>query len=296
MKFPKSLANVIEAGKRKRRAVLKHFLSKRENKIKKYFLSLNKTSQTKEIKDIVKFFEKNEFNIFPYEYIEKYKNKKIKVFYDSKCSMRYVLYFGKRLYFPVNFNEEKVKEYYLGLLSEQDVCSPHRYENKKFNVNGKEVIADIGAAEGIWALKYAQKAKKIYLFECDEKWIAALKKTFEPYKKKTVIVNKYVSDKSKGNQITIDDFFRGKQIDFIKADIEGQELAMLKGGVKTFAKQKNIKVITCAYHRQNDEILLKGFLEQNGFKAEHSKGYMLFVFDKKIKEPYIRRGLIRAHK
>jgi 16S rRNA A1518/A1519 N6-dimethyltransferase RsmA/KsgA/DIM1 with predicted DNA glycosylase/AP lyase activity len=36
---------------------------------------------------------------------------------------------------------------------------------------------------------------RIYMFEYDKEWIAALETTFEPYKDKVEIINKYVSNK-----------------------------------------------------------------------------------------------------
>lgn len=271
-------------------------VERRQKKAKKYLMGLNKSLLSNEILNIIKFVERDGFSMFPYEFTRKYSSKKHKIFYDNSCKMHYVLHNRRRLYFPKTWSECNVQGYYNGILLEQDVNSPHRYEIGKFKVKCGEIIADIGAAEGVWALDNVDKAKEVYLFECDENWIAALKKTFEPYKKKTVIVNKYISDKTDKSKITIDDYFKNKKIDFIKADIEGYEESMLKGATKTFAKQKDMKVIVCAYHRQGDETLLNDFLEQAGFITEYSKGYVLYSADKKMKEPYLRRGLIRAYK
>jgi len=159
-----------------------------------------------------------------------------------------------------------------------------------------EIIADIGAAEGIWALQNIEKASKVYLFECDPHWINALKKTFEPWKERTVIVNKYVSDINDGKNITLDSYFQGQKINFIKADVEGMELKMLYGGNEIFSRDDSLKILLCTYHKKDDAVKFKEFFEKYGFITEYSKGYMLFIYDKNLNEPYIRRGLIRVKK
>jgi len=50
-----------------------------------------------------------------------------------------------------------------------------------------------------------------------------------PWKEKVVIVNKFISNTTEDNHITLDDFLAGNKIDFIKADIEGAERKLLKG-------------------------------------------------------------------
>jgi hypothetical protein len=210
--------------------------------------------------------------------------------------MKYVFHYGKKMYFPKTWNDDSICDYYNGLLIEQDINSPHRYETPDFCVKDGDVIADIGAAEGIWALTYAEKAAKIYLFECEAQWIKALEKTFEPWKEKVVMINKYISNVTDENKITLDEFLCGRSINFIKADIEGAEIQLLEGAKDVLTKQNNLKLLLCAYHRKNDDVLLKQYLEKYGFQTEYSNGYMLFIPDPDLDEPYIRRGLIRAKK
>jgi hypothetical protein len=70
----------------------------------------------------------------------------------------------------------------------------------------------------------------------------------------------------------------------------------LEGAVKTLSEQNNLKLLLCVYHRKDDEVILKQFLEEKGFTTQYSKGYMLFIHDNDLDIPYIRRGLIRATK
>lgn len=266
---------------------------RKKERIRNYFLSLNPSGQEQEVLEIIEYFKENFFSVFPYVFVNKYNDN---TFYDKACEMYYVLHKNKRLYFPKNMIAESVYGYYKALCIEQDEDSPHRYETKDFIVKKGDVIADVGAAEGIWALTYADLAKKIYLFECNPKWLQALRKTFEPWKEKVVIINKYVSDTNDGINITLDDCFENETINFVKADIEGYELKLLNGGIKTLAREKDIKLLLCTYHKKWDAEKLKERLEELEFITEYSKGYMLFIHDNDLKEPYIRRGLIRAKK
>jgi len=310
--MPKNLTEIIECCiphgivkycrkklQAKRQARLTEYRKKfyeRGERIRHYFLSLNPNKQELEIRKIIEYFKENNFSVFPYDFTQKYRVLKVKSFYDKVCGMHYVLHNGKRMYFPKSWTAQQGKNYYKMLCMEQDENSPHRYETVDFSPKNGDVIVDVGAAEGIWALTYAEVAKKIYLFECDPGWEQALQKTFEPYKEKTIMVNKYVSDKSDGENITLDDYFDNETINFIKADIEGYELKLLKGMANILTKEKDIKLLLCAYHNQKDEEELKIGLEKFGFYAECSKGYMLFAEDENLEPPYLRRGLVRARK
>jgi hypothetical protein len=85
-------------------------------------------------------------------------------------------------------------------------------------------------------------------------------------------------------------------INFIKADIEGAEVQLLMGSKNILSNQKNLQIVLCTYHRQNDAEELNQILIQNDFYTEYSKRYMLFTYDINLKEPYLRRGVIRARK
>lgn len=268
--------------------------------IKKYFLSLNKDDiDDNEILEIIDYFMKYKFSIFPYSFSRKYHVMDIGVFYDKTNKTHYVLHENKRLYYPDDWESENIRTHYNGLCIEQDKDSPHRYETDEFTVKSGDIIVDVGVAEGIWALSYAEKAGKIYLFECDKKWIKALRKTFEPWKEKVVIVDKYVSDTSDKKNISLDDFFNKERIDFIKADIEGMEIKLLEGSKEILARNSNLTLLLCAYHSANDATEIKKYLELNNFYTEYSKRYMLIINDEVLEKPYskyIRRGLVRAKK
>ena len=113
-----------------------------------------------------------------------------------------------------------------------------------------DIVADIGSAEGNFSLSIIDKVKKIYLFESDPEIIQALRVTFEPWKEKVIIVNKYVSDETDDNFITLDSFFADKEAPtFLKIDVEGAEYAVLQGAKNILSTTKQMKIAIAAYHR-----------------------------------------------
>jgi hypothetical protein len=259
------------------------------------YLENNLEENKPEKEEILMFLKNNHFSVFPYNFIKKYNQENVNVHKDAD-NWKYILHQGKKMYFPKSWSDQAIQGSYNGLLLEQDKESPHHYENSGFCVQDGDIVADIGTAEGIFALSIIEKVKKIYLFECYEAWIETLKKTFEPWKEKVVIVNKYVGDCKKNDCITLDGFLNGDPINFIKADIEGMEISLLKGARKTLITNNNLRIVLCTYHKQNDGQCLSNILMENGFNVEFSKGYMINIYDKNLVAPYLRRGVIRAKK
>jgi hypothetical protein len=245
---------------------------------------------------IIDFLNNNSLSVFPYNFTKKYNCNDIIVYTDAICRMKYIIQDNKRLYFKKGWSEKRIKKYYSSLLLEQDIDSPHRYENNIFNVNNGSIVVDAGVAEGNFALSIVEKVKKLYLFEADEKWIEALKVTFAPWKEKVEIICKYVSNNDEGMNTTLDTFLKHQQIDFIKADIEGAEIALLKGSQNILSDNKKIIIVMATYHKQNDAVEIKNILDRNGFITEFSKGYMIYMHDKTLCKPYLRKGIIRGIK
>jgi len=69
---------------------------------------------------------------------------------------------------------------------EQDNQSPHLYLTAEFQVDINSIVVDAGVAEGNFALSVVEKAKILYLIECDTEWMEALRLTFAPWKEKVV--------------------------------------------------------------------------------------------------------------
>jgi hypothetical protein len=275
-----------------RTVLLKKSLRK---KIITHFASLSEKEINAEQREVISYLENNPVKIFPYKFHDYYSPDKIEVTYDTDNRMWFVLQEGKRLYFKKRWNKKRIQSAYSDLLREQDVNSPHRYLTDSFDVGKDDVVADIGAAEGNFSLSVIDKIKKLYLFEYDKEWIEALKVTFAPWAEKVEIINKYVSDYNDNAHIRLDTFYENKKdISCIKIDVDGAESIVLNSCNNIFKTQKPFKIALCTYHKNNDEKDFTLLLKNQGFSITPSKGYMIHYYDKKMKAPYLRRGLIRA--
>ena len=154
------------------------------------------------------------------------------------------------------------------------------YEVENVTIEKDDIVVDAGANCGIFsALAAYRGAKKCYSFEPMSANIEYLKKQASEYPECIVPETFALSDENKKMQmsvdgsssslyesgdsldkewvqsITLDEFIRREnvdRIDFIKADIEGAECAMLRGAadvLKRFAP----KLAICTYHRPTDK-------------------------------------------
>ena len=251
-----------------------------------------------EIVRVLKFIRKKGLKAFPYPFSQKYNPDKIKVYTDTTCNMHYVTHCGHRLYYPDGMGRHLVRHTYSMVLCEQDKESTHCYLSENFDVSPDSVIIDVGAAEGNFTLSVIEKAKKIYLFEMESQWKKPLEKTFEPWKDKVKVINKYVSDTDGDNTIKLDTFLEQENLKdenlFIKLDVEGAESQVLEGAKHTL-ERNNIKIAICTYHKQSDHQELSAIMKEKAYKIETSNGYMLFHYNG-LDAPYFRRGLIRCQR
>lgn len=272
-------------------------LNKLRKNILKYYAE---TDNDSEISDVVNYLSKNKLSVFPYEWVRPSEKviDDIPVSFDERCGLSYTLLDGKKLFFPADMKVSEIKPYYYGLQEvEQNIESPHRYLTDDFTVEDNSIVIDCGVAEGNFALSIVEKVNKLYLFEPEDRWMKPLQATFEPWKDKVVIVQKYLSDVTDDMNITLDDYFSDKEFpNFLKLDVEGFEERLLNGAEKILSSDSMKKVVTCTYHKQDDEVRLGSILSAHGFSISRSKGYMIFIYDLIQNPPYLRRGLIRASK
>lgn len=285
-----------------RKIILHNF---NHNYISPYLLKLKirkflKRQPVPEMRKMVPFVKVKK--LYPYEFTKKYSPKKIKVYKDSDCGLFYVLHNGKRLYARRNMKDKvTVQKWYNALICEQDKESPHCYllNEDRFPLKNS-VVAELGSAEGMFSLDVIEYVKKIYLFESNKEWMEALNHTFAPYKEKVEIVNRLVGDSSKGDMICLDDFFKDKEINYIKADIEGWEEAMLLGANRIL-NEKIKQIVLCVYHKQTSEKDITSFLTERGYNIDVNPHYMIFWYTegftgKPLEEPYLRHGVLYAEK
>lgn len=273
--------------------------------INKYYLQKYYNNPTvvinEEISELLERLENEKLQVFPYPFCEKYKNYQTTVYKDFDCGLFFVLHQAKRMYFSRGFKTESdVLRYYGMLLMEQDNDSPHRYMEGDYCVNYGDIVVDVGAAEGNFALEVIELAEKVYIIESDPDWIEALQHTFLPFREKVEIINKYLTSETKGGLAKLDDLLLDKKLDFIKLDIEGEEIKALIGSEQILKQNSNLKIATCSYHHAKDEEMIKEILEEYNYVVTASKGYMVFITnencaDENQPKKFVK-GVLRAKK
>ncbi len=153
----------------------------------------------------------------------------------------------------------------------------HYYEISKTMVRPGDVVVDCGAAEGLFALMILGRAKGCYLIEPLPVFQRALALTFAGvagYEVLPVALGTAPGEctfqedgimsavTEKGNVTvrieTLDRLFyeRGIHVDYIKADLEGAEMDMLRGAAQTIRASKPRIAITLYHQGQNHEEMI----------------------------------------
>lgn len=251
-----------------------------------------------ELIKIQRFLKNNLVEVFNDPLVYEYNFRHVKVFRDNAKDLWYVITpGGKRLYFNKELEKKQVQVIYNRLCKEQHVRSAHNYFFDPLRLSRDSVVADIGVAEGNFALEIIDQVKEIYLFECDDSWIEALKTTFEPWSEKVHIIKSFVSDKTSVDSVSLDDFFQHRQApDLVKMDVEGMEAQVLDGAKRLLQEKKIAELLVCTYHRLEDAKNLSEKLKNVGYSIRFSKGLMLFLPSGYTHQPPydFRRGLLHA--
>ncbi|MEM3601967.1 MAG: FkbM family methyltransferase [Candidatus Bathyarchaeia archaeon] len=164
---------------------------------------------------------------------------------------------------------------------------------KFYHIKNGDVVVDVGANVGMFTVKAAIKASKVIAIEPEERNLKLLEKNVQLHNLKNVVIIKKALGAKKEKAImfrsllsgthqlksvekspefpvnlievevdTLDDVvskFALDRIDFLKIDVEGAELQVLKGGVLSIKITKNIAMEL----EMNGSV--KKFLEANGF-------------------------------
>lgn len=286
-KFQEVYEQITQILKLQNIAIENQYFFYKESLLKRY-----KGTQDKELREITEYIKNTDLQVFNYKFTEQYKNLHPEIKYDECCELYYVMHLGKKMYFARHLGEkEAVEKYYINILAEQDKDSPHRYLDEQFQVKKRDVVVDIGVAEGNFALEVIDKVSKIYLIEADEGWVEALKETFRFYKDKVIIIQKYVTSINEGQYATLD-YLINEPVNFIKMDIEGNEWDALLGAKDLILRSQNLRCAICAYHTDYDEMLITTALNSYGLQCGTTHGYMWFPFG--FRNNYIPTKLVRG--
>lgn len=198
-----------------------------------------------------------------------------------------------------SFAEEKSKKIFLlllanRLLSDFSLLANLAEGNQYFSIPGmideNEVFVDCGALYGDslhkFLLNCGGKFNSFYAFEPDAHFYQALKKYAEVIKDTGFAKNVILENAGLGCQAsfevfpeyqigseqrkftnhkvpvyTLDEYFSSKSITFLKADIEGAEMDLLRGGEKII-RRDTPKIAVCVYHRPADIVEIPLFLKR----------------------------------
>ncbi|MBE6097663.1 MAG: FkbM family methyltransferase [Schwartzia succinivorans] len=267
-------------------------MRKEKSKREKMLMYLTKSEVSQEAKELVPFFERHCFEMLPYFWTEETSYFDIEVKYDADKKLYFCDWHGRKLYWCEGDRPHKIRKHLHALLLEQDSRSPHKYVVDE-GINGA-VLADVGAAEGCFTLDVIDRIKHAYIFECDARWIKALEATFEPWNDKVTIVRKYVGGHNDDTTVTLDEYFKDKNLDYIKADIEGAEIDMLRGGDDVL-ENKVHELNICTYHRPSDFEEIEQILTSYNFKCYPTNGFIC-LWGEGGPEDWLRKGVILAKK
>jgi FkbM family methyltransferase len=230
--------------------------------------------------ELVKFLVKPKINIIAKKNIDTITKK---TEYEIK-----LLNFIDILYWPKVFSLNRLDQVIAETLDKNDW---HYYQKKHTEVEKGEIILDIGTAEGLFPLTVIDKCEHVYMIEPSKIFHHCLNKTFVNYKNKITLFNVAVGNEdgvipfdensldgkvaleNQNNTYQIginkiDTLLKNKKITYLKADIEGFELEMLKGAEETIKGNKP-KIAITTYHTQNDpkEIIsiIKSFVPEYNY-------------------------------
>lgn len=170
------------------------------------------------------------------------------------------------------------------------IDGPYEINEYQVFINKGDVVFDIGANLGLFSCYASQKGCKVYAFDPDESCQKILKKQKKFYPSLVIVpagLSDEVGDKEfyesedcalssmsrindgilikKIVQIdTIDHFVENNnisRIDYIKADIEGEERNMLKGATNVL-RDMAPKLSICTYHYADDPVLLEKIIKE----------------------------------
>lgn len=205
-------------------------------------------------------------------------------------------------------DDEQSKQVFLAYLKSRILSTPKylcelatfpQYFDPCVKLSDNETFIDAGAYTGDTVAVFLEQIKnkfyKIYSFEADINNANILKDTYKNNDKIVAVAKGLWSQnttlyfdaenttsskvssqgENKIEVVTIDDFVKDVSSDvFLKADIEGSELEMLKGA-KEFIKKHKPKMAICVYHKLDDLITIPQYIKSlnndyNFYLRQHS--------------------------
>lgn len=184
----------------------------------------------------------------------------------------------KPLYYPAEFGRHSLN---LVIAEQQYPDNWHYYEIEETRVRLGDTVVDCGAAEGLFALKVADRCERVYAVEPLPRFIEVLRVTFSDMDNVEIVpvalsdeegvakiqadeVHSYLKADGEGDSVrvtTLDRLFADRPVTYIKADLEGYDLKMLKGARNVIRANKPRIAIT-TYHSADDAPQMQQYLAE----------------------------------
>lgn len=199
---------------------------------------------------------------------------------------------GRKVFWPGQANSGRLIDMYFEVFCQ----NAHRFDRTPTLVEQGDVVIDVGCCEGFFSLNALEKgATKVYGFEPGRGAVRALEKTFENEveKGRMEIVGKLLGEVPgelvfsenpndptvcavlpmssmlanncyKVPVTTLDTFAAERElvrVDFLKVDVEGYELEVLRGGAGMIKKNRP-KIAIAANHRPEHAAEIRKLLEE----------------------------------
>ena len=157
----------------------------------------------------------------------------------------------------------------------------HYYEIPQTRVSAEDIVADCGAAEGLFALVVHPRCRQLYLIEPLQKFVDSLGKTFKEVRNVDILpvaisdqeftatmnshdISSSLSMDGAGEEVqvtTLDKLFfdRGIPVTYLKMDLEGYDYKALLGARNLIQKHRP-KIAITTYHDKDHAMLIQRFL------------------------------------
>lgn len=180
------------------------------------------------------------------------------------------------LYWPKNMDLRFLHQVITELFDPKDW---HYYQIPETQVGKEDIVLDCGASEGLFSLMAAQECKKVFAIEPLPNFLDSLKLTFAEMENVEILPFALSDHRGRGkisadgissslcnsgtdvDLATLDKLFleAGVQVSYIKADLEGHEMMMLRGAKSLIAEYRP-KIAITTYHRKEHYEEISKFL------------------------------------
>jgi len=203
-----------------------------------------------------------------------------KIAEEGDCSVLHLKGIESPLYYPKGMDIRVLEQVIVETFYSDNW---HFYQTAETKVEPSDVVADCGAAEGLFSLVSSSVCKKIYAIEPLPRFIGSLRKTFATLRNVEILqcavsdrcaeaficedaISSTLTDERNGTPVrveTIDHLFYDKDtlVTYLKIDLEGHDFAAIKGAEKTI-KEYGPKIAVTTYHDEAHARQISDFIMQ----------------------------------